>query len=1045
MRKILTFFFFLVSVVLTNSGFVKAQSGEGWSLEGEVLTITSNTPKLEVDKEEYPDKSWYDLYADQVKTLVFSDGVTVIADDLVSDNVTVLARSFHNLIKVVIGKNVEKIGTGELTGGSGVFSSCYNLTTVEFQTPSKLKLINASSFFNATSLQSISLPASVEEIGYEAFAQCSNLKDINLQETSLRKLGAGSFGGCFSLVNIILPSTIEIIENHAFAGCTALKSVTIAGDAHALRSIGGAFGNCESIEEVPMIPAAQTEIVQGTFFYCSKLKSIKFAPNSQLEKISDAEESYGGGAFAYSGIEHITLPKGLKYIGKGAFEYCKNLVTVDFEEGSVLEDIADKAFWRSGLQDITLPETVKTIGEVAFSETQVKDLIFPDSIRTIGYQAFSNTLLESIDVPASLTTLGGGAFQDCRNLKTATFRGSNAPERTTGAIFGSCENLTDIYVPVGADGYKDTFLEYRDKLRFTLEPTESEECVLSGNIDYELTYTAEQGWTFRKEDGSVVAFSGKITGSTTGSVTVIIPESEYTLVFQNCSVDSLNVKSSNAGALWVDGNVIANVATGKIHMKSGSLIQAPEGKGVVTLTEPTEGGSYTAFAFAQTFETGRRLPVGTYVSFTITPEEGYEVESALFGKVSMMDTFAENMVNHTITESDTDLTVTITFKKVEVVSTPLDLTQVTDTVTVTYENNNWYYQETGKEKVVFTGEVTGTNNTVVLLAEDIPTDAPALQFAENSEVGSLVVSEGSALQVEGSVTVGSVSGNIETGEGTNIESSVEVPLIEISTTPQLGGSYEVIAFGQPVTDQMKLPVGTPLTFEIEIEEGYELASATIGGRQLVESLSLLRTRAVSTTRYYKITGEEEDLTVDITFRKTDTDEPEDPDTPPVDPVKYYNIYKESICDGVSVSFSNNPVKEGGSISIKVEKDEENYTFENFKVWYKDGYYGNWEELKESTQPGEYKIRNIWNHIYVKAEGSAKKNPTGIEEVEGVKVYTKDGSLFVQTPQREQVIVISMTGAVVKNEEQIGLKQYHGLNPGIYVVRVGDKTYKLRLH
>lgn len=146
-----------------------------------------------------------------------------------------------------------------------------------------------------------------------------------------------------------------------------------------------------------------------------------------------------------------------------------------------------------------------------------------------------------------------------------------------------------------------------------------------------------------------------------------------------------------------------------------------------------------------------------------------------------------------------------------------------------------------------------------------------------------------------------------------------------------------------------------------------------------------------------------------------------------------------------MSFSKNPVKEGGSISIKVEKDEENYTFENFKVWYKESYYGNWKELKESTQPGEYKIQNIWTHIYVKAEGSAKKNPTGIEEVEGVKVYTKDGSLFVQTPQREQVIVISMTGAVVKNEEQIGLKQYHGLNPGIYVVRVGDKTYKLRLN
>lgn len=1043
MRKILTIFFFLVSVVLANSGFVKAQSGEGWSLEGEVLTITSNTPKLEVDKEEYPDESWYDLYAEQVTTLVFEDGVTSITESYIRGGL------FQNLAKVVIGPNVETIGENvEPMGSAGVFHDCYHLTTVEFKNPSKLKVLNASTFFAVEKLESINLPSTVEEIGGLAFGQCFELKHINLEETTLRKLGSQAFMSCNALTDIILPSTIETIGDWAFQSCQALKSVSIGGDASALQLIGkGAFTDCHALETVPMIPAAQTEIADGTFYQCKKLKFVQFAPNSQLEKISDVEGS-SGGAFAYSGIEYITLPKGLKYIGKGAFGYCESLITVDFEEGSALEDIADEAFWRSGLQVITLPETVKTIGRVAFSETKVKDLNFPDSIITIGDQAFSSTLLESIDVPASLTTLGSGAFQWCKNLKTATFRNSEAPAHT-GGVFGSCKNLTDIYVPVGADGYKDTFVEYQDKLRFTLEPTESDECVLSGNVDYELTYTAEQGWTYKKEDGSIVVISDTITGSTTGSVTVIIPESEYTLVFQDCSVDSLNVES-NAGALWVEGNVIANVVTGNIHMKSGSLIQAPEGKGVVTLTEPAEGGTYTAFAFAQTFQSGRRLPMGTYVSFHISPKEGYELESAFFGEVSMMDTFAENFVNHTITESDTDLTVTITFKKVELEKTPLDLTQVTDTVVVTYENNNWYYQEAGKEKVAFTGEVTGKGSTVILLAEDIPTDAPALQFAEDSEVGSLIVSEESALQVEGSVTVGSVSGNIETGEGTNIESSVDVPPVEISDTPQSGGSYEVIAFGQQVTDQMELPVGTPLTFEIEIEEGYKLASAKIGGNPLVESLSLLRTRAASTTvnRYYKITGEETDLTVDITFRKTETeepDEPEDPDTPPVNPVKYYNIYKGDICDGVSVSFSNNSVKEGGSVIVYVEKDEENYTFENFKVYYKDRYYGSWKELEESTQPGEYKIKNIWNHIYVKAEGSEKKNPTGMEEIEGVKVYTKDGSLFVQTPQREQVIVISMTGAVVKNEEQIGLKQYHGLTPGIYVVRVGEMAYKIRLN
>ena len=171
----------------------------------------------------------------------------------------------------------------------------------------------------------------------------------------------------------------------------------------------------------------------------------------------------------------------------------------------------------------------------------------------------------------------------------------------------------------------------------------------------------------------------------------------------------------------------------------------------------------------------------------------------------------------------------------------------------------------------------------------------------------------------------------------------------------------------------------------------------------------------------------------------------DPDYRP-DPISYYNIYVEDVCDGVEVTTSKNVVREGGSVSVYVKKDTVNYTFDNFKVYYKRSYYGGWEELKEGTQPGEYPINNIWTHIYIKAQGAEEKeDPTGIESIEGVKVYTKDGSLYVQTPQREQVIIVSMSGAVVKNEEQVGLKQYHGLQPGIYIVRVGDRAYKLRLN
>ena len=61
----------------------------------------------------------------------------------------------------------------------------------------------------------------------------------------------------------------------------------------------------------------------------------------------------------------------------------------------------------------------------------------------------------------------------------------------------------------------------------------------------------------------------------------------------------------------------------------------------------------------------------------------------------------------------------------------------------------------------------------------------------------------------------------------------------------------------------------------------------------------------------------------------------------------------------------------------------------------------------------------------------------------VKVYAKDGSIYVYTPNREEVVILNMTGAIVKSEEQVGLVQYDGLERGIYIIRIGDNIFKIK--
>ena len=185
-------------------------------------------------------------------------------------------------------------------------------------------------------------------------------------------------------------------------------------------------------------------------------------------------------------------------------------------------------------------------------------------------------------------------------------------------------------------------------------------------------------------------------------------------------------------------------------------------------------------------------------------------------------------------------------------------------------------------------------------------------------------------------------------------------------------------------------------------------------------------------------SDDEDIVIEVTV---DPDGSDEGGQGTVDIPKYYNIYEDEICEGVTVEFSRDVVREGQSVLVTVKVDEE-FDATKLALQFKRALFGYWEDLTltPTENPNEYIIKNIYTDIYVRAEGAV---PTGIESIDGAKVYAKDGSLFVQTPQLENVTIVTITGAIVKSEQQVGLKQYTGLQRGIYVVRVGEQVFKVR--
>lgn len=69
------------------------------------------------------------------------------------------------------------------------------------------------------------VPASVREIGADAFYGCKSLKHVRLQECSaLEKVGIRCFQGS-ALEEITIPKGVQEIQEHTFYDCKSLQEV----------------------------------------------------------------------------------------------------------------------------------------------------------------------------------------------------------------------------------------------------------------------------------------------------------------------------------------------------------------------------------------------------------------------------------------------------------------------------------------------------------------------------------------------------------------------------------------------------------------------------------------------------------------------------------------------------------------------------------------------------------------------------------------------------------------------------------------------------
>lgn len=185
-------------------------------------------------------------------------------------------------------------------------------------------------FKGCEALVSIEIPASVETIETGAFANCTALKTVTFEKGSqlkrivgvYKKDPHGAFEYCSALTSIEIPASVTEIGTNAFYGCSALYTITFEQGAQIDRINRFGASGLRTIE----IPASVQTISKDAFNGCSSLTVFTFEKGSQLKTIE-------GCAFNNTTLHSVEIPANVQTIEDGAFAHCLNLKTVTFEKG----------------------------------------------------------------------------------------------------------------------------------------------------------------------------------------------------------------------------------------------------------------------------------------------------------------------------------------------------------------------------------------------------------------------------------------------------------------------------------------------------------------------------------------------------------------------------------------------------------------------------------------------------------------------------------------------------------------------------------------
>ncbi|MCR5253275.1 MAG: leucine-rich repeat protein [Treponema sp.] len=321
-----------------------------------------------------------------------------------------------NIKSVTIPESIEKIGYS-------AFANCESLAKIKYNAVNCADFTNSSAPFNSSSSSSVNrtciIGNKVEKLpAYLFYSSPSNIEAIIFEEnSSVKTISSYIVYNDKIISEIVIPESVETIENYAFYGLPAVESIKCYSDTVSLKEYWfnnkyQTYSSVNTIEEKPIAYYTGSNCHTIPQYFANGIKIKSFEYEGSITKICNK---------AFKGSEFLcvyNLPSSVEEIGDNVFYNAKfsDATVISIPESTKL--IGEYAFEGvSNMAETLVLSGVETLKQGAFYNTNIKSIDFGDKITSIPSGVVVRTPVETIRIGTAVTKIYYDAFNSCPNIK----------------------------------------------------------------------------------------------------------------------------------------------------------------------------------------------------------------------------------------------------------------------------------------------------------------------------------------------------------------------------------------------------------------------------------------------------------------------------------------------------------------------------------------------------------------------------------------------------------------------------------------------------